>query len=159
MIIISPYSRKLRNGNLHPKDYPFWEELIRNIDEEIIQIGVEGEEPLVHDFRKNLALYELSALTTQCKTWISVDSFFQHFCWNLAKPGIVIFGQSDPNIFGHPENVNLLKDRKYLREKQFWLWEQAEYNKDAFVEPKIVLDALLKFGVKIKNNEHIPTEL
>lgn len=150
MIIISPYARKMRNGKLNPKNYPYWEEVVRGIDEEIIQIGVEGEEPLVPDFRKHLALYELAALTTQCKTWMSVDSFFQHFCWDLNKPGIVLFGQSDPNIFGHPENVNLLKDRKYLREKQFWLWEQAEYDKDAFVEPEIVLNELEKFGVKLK---------
>lgn len=161
MIIISPYARKLRNGQLHPKDYPYWEEVIHRIDEEIIQVGVDGENQLVHDFRKNLPLYELASLTTQCKTWISVDSFFQHFCWDLNKSGIVIFGQSDPNIFGHPENINLLKDRKYLREKQFWLWEQAEYNKDCFVEPEIVIDALKKFGVNIKNknNEHISIEL
>lgn len=161
MIIISPFARKMRDGRLHPKNYPYWDEVISQIDEEIIQIGVEGEEQLVHDFRKNLALYELAALTTQCKTWISVDSFFQHFCWDLAKPGIVLFGQSDPNIFGHPENINLLKDRKYLREKQFWLWEQAEYNKDSFVEADIVIERLRQFNVNIKNknNEHISTKL
>lgn len=163
MIIIHPFARKMRNDKPHPKDYPYWKELIEQIDEDIIQVGVEGEEQLVKDFRKNRTLYELAALVTQCKTWISVDSFFQHFCWDLHKPGIVIFGQSDPNIFGHPENINLLKNRKYLREKQFWLWEQAEFNKDAFVEPKIVIESLKEFDVKIKNNnnnnEHIPTKL
>jgi len=150
MIIISPYARQMRNDKPHPKNYPYWKELINKIDEEIIQIGVEGEEQLVDDFRKNLSLNQLAELTTQCKTWISVDTFYQHFCWDLKKPGIVIFSQSDPNIFGHKENINLLKDRKYLREKQFWLWEQVEYNKDAFVKPKIVLDALKKFDVKLK---------
>lgn len=150
MIIISPYARQMRNEKPHPKNYPYWKEVINKIDEEIIQIGVEGEEQLVDDFRKNLSLNELALLTTQCKTWISVDSFYQHFCWDLKKPGIVIFGQSDPNIFGHKENINLLRNRKYLRENQFWLWEQADYNKDAFVKPKIVLDALKKFDVKLK---------
>ena len=150
MIIISPYARKMRNDKEHPKNYPFWKEVIEHIDEDIVQIGIDGEEQLVPDFRKNLQLYELSVLTTQCKTWISIDSFFQHFCWDLNKPGIVIFGQSDPNIFGHTENINLLKDRKYLRERQFWLWEQAEFNIDAFVEPKVILDALEKFDVKLK---------
>ena len=150
MIIISPFARKLRENKPHPKNYPYWKELISRIDEEIIQIGVEGEEQLVDDFRKNLSLSELSELTNQCKTWISVDSFYQHFCWDLNKPGIVLFGQSDPIIFGHTENINLLQDRKYLREKQFWLWEQAEYIKDAFVEPEVVLNALKKFDVKLK---------
>ena len=150
MIIISPFARAMRNGSPHPKNYPYWKEIISNIDEEIVQVGVDGEEQLVDDFRKNLPLYELAILATTCKTWISVDSFFQHFCWDLQKPGVVLFGQSDPNVFGHPENVNLLKDRKYLREKQFWLWEQAEYNKESFVEPTVVLDALKQFDVKLK---------
>lgn len=150
MIIISPFARKLRENKPHPKNYPYWKQLINKIDEEIIQIGVEGEEQLVDDFRKNLSLSQLNELTNQCKTWISVDSFFQHFCWDLNKPGIVLFGQSDPIIFGHDININLLKDRKYLRKKQFWLWEQAEYIEDAFVKPKIVLNALKKFDVNLK---------
>ena len=90
------------------------------------------------DFCKNLSIEQLSELILQCRTWISVDSFFQHLCWDLGKPGIVLWGQSDPIIFGHPENINLLKDRKYLRTNQFHIWEQAEYIKEAFVDPDIV---------------------
>lgn len=152
MIIISPFAKKMRNGKLHPKDYPYWSELLELIDEPVIQVGVEGETQLTQDFRKNLKFVELAKLVDECKTWISVDSFFQHFCWDLKKPGIVLFGQSDPNIFGHIENINLLKDRSYLREKQFWLWEQCEFNKDAFVQPDLVIKELEKFNVKIKNN-------
>ena len=147
MIIISPYSKFMRNGAKHPKNYPYWEEVLKHINEPIIQVGVEGETQLVSDFRKNLPLSELEKLVKECKTWLSCDSFMQHFCWDLGKPGIVVFGQSDPNIFGHPENINLLKDRKYLREKQFWIWEQAEFIEEAFVTPEVVIDALKKFGV------------
>lgn len=150
MIIISPFAKKLREEKLHPKNYPYWTNLIEKIDEEIIQVGVQGEIQLVQDFRKNLSLQELTVLVKECKTWISVDSFFQHFCWDLKKPGIVIFGPSDPTIFGHPENVNLLKDKKYLRERQFWLWEQCDFDENAFVKSNVVVDALRKFDVKIK---------
>lgn len=142
MIIISPWAKKLRNNKENPKNYPYWPELIQQINLPVVQVGVDGETQLVNDFRKNLSLEELKKLILECKAWISVDSFFQHYCWDLGKPGIVIWGQSDPNIFGHPENINLLKDRSYLREKQFWWWEQCEYKKEAFVEPKVVLDAL-----------------
>lgn len=148
MIILSPYAKFMRNGEKHPKNYPYWEEVLSKINEHVIQVGVNGEQQLVNDFRKNLPLYELALLVKDCKTWVSVDSFFQHFCWDIGKPGVAIFGQSDPNIFGHPENINLLKDRKYLRDKQFWIWEQAEYNEDAFVGPDVVLDALRKLGVE-----------
>jgi len=139
MILISPWAQKLRNEKNNPKNYPWWPELISMIGEPIVQIGVTEEKQLVEDFRTNLSLEELKSLVFYCRTWISVDSFFQHFAWDLGKPGIVLWGQSDPNIFGHLENTNLLKDRKYLREKQFWWWEQCEYNSDAFVSPQEVL--------------------
>jgi ADP-heptose:LPS heptosyltransferase len=141
MIIISPYAQKLRNGKINPKNYPYWQELVELLhkDHELVQVGVDREDQLVPDFRKNLSLAELTELVNACDTWISVDSFFQHFCWDLQKPGIVLWAQSDPIIFGHPENINLLKDRKYLRAHQFHLWEQCEYRKDAFVDPETVI--------------------
>jgi hypothetical protein len=142
MIIIAPYAQKLRNDKNNPKNYPWWPELISMIKEPIIQIGVEGETQLVDDFRKNLTMDQLKDLVLECSTWIAVDSFFQHFAWDLNKPGIVLWGQSDPLIFGHTENTNLLKDRKYLREKQFWWWEQCEYNAEAFVRPEEIIKHL-----------------
>lgn len=145
MILISPFARKLRNGQPNPKNYCYWKELILLIEstgEEIIQVGVDDEEQLVEDFRKNLSLKELEKLVTECRTWISVDSFFQHFAWDLNKYGIVLWGQSDPIIFGHPENTNLLKHRKYLRPNQFLMWEQCEYKTDCFVDPKEVIKYL-----------------
>ena len=142
MIIISPYSKKLMNGRENPKNYPYWSELIRLIDEPIIQIGVEGEARLVRDFRTNLPLNELRELLKQCRTWIGVDSFFQHLAWLEGKKGIVLWSVSDPLIFCHTENVNLLKSRSYLSEKQFLWWEDQKYEKDAFIDPHIVVDNL-----------------
>jgi len=147
MIIIAPFSQKLRNGKNNPKNYPHFKKLLACLallGEHVVQVGVDGEEQLVEDFRKNLSLDNLATLVKQCRTWISVDSFFQHFCWDLGVPGIVLWGQSDPNIFGHPENINLLKDRSYLRENQFWMWEQCEYRDDCWVPPEEVLKHLNK---------------
>lgn len=142
MILISPWAKTLRNGNNNPKNYPYWKELISLIDEPIIQVGLEGEEQLVQDFRKNLSLTELETLVKECRIWISVDSFFQHFCWDIGKYGIVLWGQSDPNIFGHPENINLLKDRKYLMPNQFLMWEMIPYKKECFVSPDVITNYL-----------------
>ena len=130
------------NGQENPKNYPYWPELIKMIEEPIIQIGVEGETQLVPDFRKNLSMDQLGELVKECRTWIGVDSFFQHLCWDQGKPGVVIFSQSDPNIFGHKENINVLKDRKYLRQQQFWLWTQAEYLIEAYVSPEEVFSKI-----------------
>lgn len=139
MILISPYSKKLVNGNRNPKNYPYWKELIALIDEPIVQVGIDGEEQLVDDFRKNLSLNDLGKLIDDCRTWISCDSFMQHFGWSRGKKGIVLWSVSDPNIYGHPENINLLKDRSYLAQNQFLWWDFVEYNPDAFVSPEEVI--------------------
>jgi len=142
MIIISPYAKALRSGKTNAKNYPYWKELIRLIDEPIVQVGIDDEEQLVDDFRKNLSLKELGSLVNECKTWISCDSFFQHFAWDKKKYGIVLWSVSDPLIFGHPENINLLKDRNNLVQNQFLWWEQTEHDADKFVSPEIVIESL-----------------
>lgn len=142
MIIIAPFAKKLTNGKRNPKDYPYWKELVAQIKEPIIQVGIDGEEQLVEDFRKNLPLVELKKLIQECRTWIACDSFFQHLCWDEKKPGVVLWGVSDPLIFGYPENINLLKDRSYLAENQFLWWEYTEHKDERFVKPGEVLKYL-----------------
>jgi ADP-heptose:LPS heptosyltransferase len=142
MIIISPYSKALISGKQNPKNYPYWKELIEMIDEPIVQVGVEGENQLVPDFRKNLPIPALRELLQQCRTWVGVDSFFQHLAWDEGVPGIVLWGVSDPLIYGHPENNNLLENRKHLAENQFLWWEFVEHQNERFVKPEIVLKHL-----------------
>lgn len=141
MIIISPYAKALVNGKRNPKDYPYWKELIKLIYEPIVQIGIEGEKPLVPDFRKNLSISELKSLLKDCRTWISCDSFLQHLGWSEQKYGIVLWSVSDPVIFGHAENINLLKDKSYLAPNQFLWWDFTEYDAKKFVKP----DEVIKF--------------
>ena len=114
------------------------------IDEPIIQVGVEGEEQLVDTFVKNMPLPRLRELLQECRTWIGVDSFFQHLGWDEGKQGIVLWGPSDPLIFGHPENINLLKDRSYLVDNQFIWWEATPHSNARFVEPQKVIEHLRK---------------
>ena len=147
-VIISPYSRPLRNGKKNPKNYPCWQEVVAGLQAKkihVIQIGVGGEEKLKcneHSFDNTLQ--DLSTMVKYCNTWASVDNFFQHFCYLLEKPGVAIFGRSDPNIFGHITNDNLLKGRNYLREKQFNFWEEVEYSEECFVEPQEVVETILR---------------
>jgi ADP-heptose:LPS heptosyltransferase len=144
MIIISPYSKALLSGKQNPKNYPYWEELIAQIDEPIVQVGIVGEKQLVKDFRQNLPISDLRKLIQECRTWISCDSFFQHLGWDEGKQGIVLWGVSDPLIYGHPENINLLKDRSHLAPNQFLWWESTEHKNERFVKPKEVLQYLNK---------------
>lgn len=154
-ILISPYAQKLRNGKENPKNFPYWGSLVNKMIDcgfDVIQIGSSKDSKIDygmithHDhlgtfsFKSNLKLKEIVDLVEKCNTWISVDSFLPHLNhYYSRKPGIVIFSQSDPRIFGYNENNNLLKDRKYLRENMFWLWEQATYDADAFVSAEEVV--------------------
>jgi ADP-heptose:LPS heptosyltransferase len=146
-VLISPYSRKLRNGGVNPKDYPYWAELVSmmRIDGWIVtQIGTNGEKQIegVNEFLTNLSLGDLEDKIGACDTWISVDNFIQHFAWYHGKKGIVIFGQSDPLVFGHNTNINVLKNRSYLRQFQFAPWEDCKVKDDAFVQPVVVMEHL-----------------
>lgn len=142
MIVISPFSKKLISGKENPKNYPYWKELLAMIDEPVIQVGIDGEEQLTTDFRQNLALSDLRQLIANCRIWISCDSFFQHLAWDQGKPGIVLWSVSDPLIYGHPENINLLKSRANLTENQFLWWEFVEHDKNKFVSPEEVIKHL-----------------
>jgi len=147
-VLISPYSKVMRNGKRNPKNYPFWAEVIKVLQRKklhVIQIGLEGEEKLnANEFAFNKTLDELGELLEVSTTWASVDNFFHHFCYLKERPGVVVFGRSDPQIFGHPINENLLKDRCYLRAAQFNFWEEVEYSTECFVEPEVVIDTILR---------------
>lgn len=150
MIIISPYSKPLRNGKRNAKNYPHFSELIIRLlkeDKEIIQIGIEGEERFkgVKEFRKNLSLKEIENIIKECDYWISVDNFLPHLAHHVKKPGVVIWGVSDPNIFGYPENLNILKDRKNLRQRQFDIWEIIAFNPSVFLSPDQIIKLILNW--------------
>lgn len=128
--LILPCERPLRNGARNPRGYPYWEKLVELLLTKGIEVS-EIREPTVplKDLRKMLDEYDII---------ITIDSFFQHFCWYYGKQAFVIWGVSDPLIFGHKENVNILKDRKYLRPFQFDIWESVKYDESVFPSPEDV---------------------
>jgi hypothetical protein len=151
IVLISPFSQRLRNGAQNPKNYPYWQEVItklRKLPEvtEIWQIGVGNEyrfEGATHKFNLSLALVEQMA--HQADVWISVDNFLPHLCnaQGVKGKGIVLFSRSDPAHFGYPQNANLLKDRKYLRPDQFMIWELCDYDENAYVSADTVVNAVI----------------
>jgi ADP-heptose:LPS heptosyltransferase len=111
-------------GNPNAKSYPYWDELTGH-DIKVL----EGK----------LSTQEIIDLVNWSDKWVSVDTFLPHFCaYHKLKPGIVIFAKSDPEIFGYKHNINLLKDRKYLRAEQFKWWKDEPINKEAFVSIDIL---------------------
>jgi len=154
-ILISPWSRPLRNGKENPKNYPYWNEVIsflKNYDSHfIVQIGVKDEKRINADnfiFDKPLEI--IKELILRCDIWCSVDNFLPHFCNTFNSYGTVIFSISDPNLFGYEKNINILKDRKYLRNNQFSTWEDSIYNIEAFSQPEEVAKIILEKRINLK---------
>ena len=147
IILISAWSKPLRDGRWNAKNpsKEWWTKTTKLLKDEGFDVWQCGQGPEIklkfidrHLWDKDL--WALGEDIKTCSTWISVDNFFQHFAWlQFKKPGIVIWSQSDPEVFGHVNNINLLKDKKHLREKQYEMWEAATYNREAFVEPEEIV--------------------
>jgi ADP-heptose:LPS heptosyltransferase len=145
MVLFAPFAAKAPSlkGQPSPKDYPWAKELATLLEKHnVVQVGGNGDEQLTPDFRRNLSFSDLGKLILESKTAITVDSYLQHYYWFLKRRAIVLWGISDPVIFGHPENINLLKDRKFLRPQQFDLYYTNQYCTESFVTPERVVEAL-----------------
>lgn len=144
-ILISPFAKPMRDGKENPKNYPYWKEILANLTgHDIIQVGGPGEKQICNDFRPGLSLDDAAELIKSVDLVLSVDSFIQHYAWFYGVPCVVFWSKSDPVIFGHKENVNLLKNRSYLRANQFAIWEEETFDADAFVSPEIAIEAINK---------------
>jgi len=110
------------NETHEAKRYPYWEELEDNLSGHAV-LKIENK----HTEK------ELLEKIDWCDVWISIDSFFQHFVsFHNLKPGIVLWGKSDPKIFGYESNKNLYKPDK-LRSNQFLWWREEKNDPDDFV--------------------------
>ena len=120
-------------GNLkNAKTYPFWEQLYPMLGQHEVK-KIEGMLP-------EQAIMDL---VNWCDIWISIDSFLQHLvAYKGLKRGIVLWGTSDPALFGYPTNINLVKSMGYMRPDQFFWWKDAPNTPDAFVSPQMVVAAI-----------------
>jgi len=89
-----------------------WEKLvkeIKNLDLKVYQVGGSNDEKIKSCDRQFLGIdYRLSiALLEKCECFVSVDTFLQHAGHAIGKKGVVLFGPTDPIIFGHETNLNI----------------------------------------------------
>lgn len=151
-ILISAFSKPLRNGKRNPKNYPYWKEvvdLLKTDDYKLVQL-IFKDEPTIENISNTVAYKSLKMAEGALKEsdlFISVDNFLPHMAHFYKKRGIVLWGMSDPVLFGYPENVNLLKSREYLRKRQFDIWEAEEYSPEVFVSAENVANAVKIFDV------------
>src|SRR5258707_727923 len=87
-ILVSP-------GNVqNAKSYPHWVRLLELFkDHEVKTIEGIMPEPVI------------IGLVNWCDVWVSIDSFLPHLvAHHNLKRGVVLWGKSDPLIFGYPKN-------------------------------------------------------
>lgn len=151
-IVIQPYSRKFKEMKIHPKEYPYWEELLKMIKEKykytIFQLGVKDEVKIngVDIMLPDLKMEDIVKIVDNALFFICIDSFLHHLanCHEIKTKGFVIWGLSDPEKFGYPQFTNILKDREYLRKNPYLWWKDEEVNTDAFYEADVVFDIISK---------------
>ena len=147
-LLFAPVAQIRINRTNSEKNYPWPQELadsLKQAGHALLQVGAAGEKQYADRFRSNPSWKVLEGMIEECDSFVSVDTFLQHFAWLKRKRGIVIFSQTDPLIFGHPDfHICLVKDRKYLRQgwRQFDTFEGLELNDEAFVSPIEVLKSL-----------------
>ncbi|MCP4219103.1 MAG: glycosyltransferase family 9 protein [bacterium] len=110
LIYINTFSR------MENKDYPLplWQQVVEGLKSEygdeavIIEFPREGKQldgtyrlPGIPGLRRSAALFK------QMDCIVTVDSFPGHLAAALGKPGVVLFGPSNPAAFGHEGNINI----------------------------------------------------
>lgn len=89
-----------------------WEELIGSLPEyTFIQLGLAKEERVggAVDLRGKTSFREALSLLNSALSFVGVVSSFAHATNAFGVPGVVLFGASTPQVWGHPNNINLFK--------------------------------------------------
>ena len=98
-----------------------WEQLVRrNSMYDFVQIGLATEDlvPRATDYR-GPSLRAQFSLIDRARAFIGVESIFAHAATALGTPAIVLFGPSNPTIWGHLRNANLYEK---VRCSRVWMF-------------------------------------
>jgi ADP-heptose:LPS heptosyltransferase len=108
-IVIHIFSRCSAN-HLWPLEN--WEQLIRLLPGfTFIQLGA-SDEPRVKgavDMLGKISVRAGMGIVKYSKCLVGVDSFWAHVASALDVPGVVLFGDSTPVVWGHESNLNIYK--------------------------------------------------
>ena len=90
-----------------------WERVVREVkkaeDCTFIQVGLEGEKRVrgAINLLGKTTVAQAVALVKHAKIFVGVDSFLNHATNATGTPGVVLFGASNPAVWGHDRNINL----------------------------------------------------
>lgn len=88
----------------------FWEALVRrNTEYTFVNLGGPLDQAIAGtvDLRGKASFRGMLAVLKYASSFVGVDSIFAHATNAFGTPGVVLFGPSNPTIWGHPNNCNL----------------------------------------------------
>ncbi len=129
--------------------YSYWEQLIASMgDYTFVQIGLNSEHRLkgAIDLRGKTTFRSALALLNNSLSFAGVVSAFSHATNAFNIPGVVLFGASTPEVWGHDNNINLYKNLPCAPCVDLLLSSRCPYNKPCMREITVgeVRQALLK---------------
>lgn len=89
-----------------------WDRLITAMpDYTFLQLGVMAEAKVEKavDLRGQISFRDTLALIKHARSFVGVNSSFSHATNAFDIPGVVLFGPAQPDIWGHPNNINIYK--------------------------------------------------
>ena len=90
-----------------------WEQLICSMpDNTFIQFGLKDEDKILGaiDMRGVLTIRETIAVMKHLATFVAIDSSLANATNAVNLAGVVLYGPSNPEIWGHSNNINLYKN-------------------------------------------------
>jgi hypothetical protein len=145
------------------KMYPYMGDLVSLLlkdNHEIKELLLTGQEKVPN----TLPLYDLSyvdiyRLLDEVDYFICVDSFLQHLVkwynklYIKEKKGAVIWCLSNPEIFGHKENLNIYKNKVYFKSLQHeqWTFSSICPPDNFWIEPTLAYKLINKDLLKEEN--------
>lgn len=87
-----------------------WEELIRQMPgNTFIQLGTSGDEVLegAVNLLGKTRFRQAAALIKNSRSFVGIDSSLSHVTNAFDIPGVILFGPSTPQIWGHANNINI----------------------------------------------------
>jgi ADP-heptose:LPS heptosyltransferase len=130
-----------------------WEELIRRMPEySFIHLGLATEDKVegAIDFRGRTTFREALAYVKNALSLVGVDSSLAHAANAFNIPGVVLFGASNPEVWGHDSNINIYKAFRCSPCIDILLNSKCPYNKPcmAAISVEEVKEALLTQIIK-----------
>lgn len=117
-----------------------WEKIIKLYPQKtFIQLGLNKEKYIngAIDFRGKYSLREQLSILYNSKIYIGLDSFWNHAAKAFNIKSVILFGPSDPKVWGYDENINIYKKTR-CSPCIDWLIEECPYGKKCMNDIQIL---------------------